>query len=73
MPARRTKELQDLLYIIEEDFSIIKNVSNVMLKCLEEGDFTEIELQSLMNSLNKIIWAYNEQLQKIIRLIEYGE
>lgn len=73
MPVRKTNEVQDMLYIIEEDFSIIKNVSNVMLKCLEEGDYTEIEQQSLMNLLNNSILAYNKQLQKFIRLVEYGE
>jgi len=66
-------EVQDGLYAIEEDFSTIKHVSNALLKCLEDNYLTRIEQQSLMIALNDRIWSYNQQLQKFIKLIEYGD
>lgn len=74
MPANEiSDEVQEILYAIEEDFSIIKNVSQIMLKCLEDDIFTGIELQSLMITLNDRIWDYNKQLQKLVKFVEYGE
>lgn len=70
MPA---DEIQNGLYEIEENYSVIKHVSNIMLKCIEDGDLTKIELQSLMIVLKERIWDYNEKLQKFIRLVEYGK
>lgn len=74
MPAPKiTEEIEEVLYTIEEDFSIIKNVSRIMLKCLEDDEFTGIELQNLMITLNDRIWNYDKQLQKLIEFIEYGD
>ncbi len=70
MPADK---IQDGLYEIEENYSVIKHVSNIMLKSIEDDDLTKVELQSLMLALNERIWDYNEKLQKFIRLIEYGD
>lgn len=67
-----TEELQKWAYILVEDYSIIKNVSNIMLKNLEDGDLTEIELQCLMHTLNDKILSYNKQLQNFIKSIEFG-
>ncbi len=70
MPANK---IQNGLYEIEENYSVIKHVSNIMLKSIEDDDLTKVELQSLMLALNERIWDYNEKLQKFIRLIEYGD
>lgn len=62
-----SEELQDGLYKVEEDFCIIKHLSNALLKCIEDNYLTKLEVQSLITALNDRIWAYNENLQKFIK------
>ncbi len=68
-----SKEKAEEIRILGEEHSIIKNVSNIVLKCMEDGDLSGTQLQSLMHTLNDRIIAFDLQLKTFVDWVDFEE
>ncbi len=68
-----TDDKVEEIRILGEEYSIIKHVSHIVLKCMEDGDLNGTQLQSLMHALNDRIFTFDKQLKNFVNWADLEE